>query len=205
MITNIETERKILDSLVELWNSEVRPHVVTNACVLSARLASEVLDYFGIKHRVLPMSVMAMNDEMLKHQQEDVHYTAWSPTAWSVGVGFGQMVATNKDSRDGTGFDGHVVVVTDNHYIDLTAYQFNRVEHRINTGGSVVIPMTDITYPFTLSSEMPNEWIYIALQQGHLLMAPNGNDEFKDSPDWRTHYKRQAGDIIRQIRTRISS
>ena len=205
MITNIETERRVIDALVELWDSEVRPHVVTNACVLSARIASEVLSHFGIQHEVFPMAAMAMNDEMLKHQQEGVHYSAWSPTAWSVGVGFGQMVATNKDSRDGTGFDGHVVVVTENHYIDLTAYQFDRLEHHINTGGSIVVPMGELKYPFTLSTEMPNEWIYLSLFEGHLLLTPNGNSSFMDSPDWCLHYKRQSGDIIRKIQAKISS
>lgn len=205
MITSIEAEREVINALVDLWNSEVRPHVTTNACILSARITSEVLKSFNIEHAVFSMAVMAMNDEMLHNQQNEVLHTAWSPTAWSVGVGFGQMIATNKDSRDGTGFDGHVIVVTDNHYIDLTAYQFDRLEHHIDTNGPLIVPMADVIHPYTLTPNSPNQWIYVPIQEGHLVMAPNKNEDFYNSPDWQIHYQRQTDDIIRQIRARISS
>lgn len=205
MITNIEAERLVIDPLVELWNSEVRPHVVPNACVLSARIASEVLTYFGIKHVTLSMAVMAMNDLMLEHEQSARPYNTWDPEAWSVGVGFSQMVATKTDYRDPSGFCGHVVVITEHHYLDLTAYQFDRLEHGIETGGSRVIPLSEIIHPFTLNPESVNTWFYTKLKQGHMVMLNNNNNDYKNSPDWRTHYKRQTGDIIREIQTRISS
>lgn len=205
MITNIETERKVIDHLVDLWNSEVRPNVMTNACVLSARIASEVFTHFNIEHTVRPMAVMAMNDKMLAHQQNGDTYTAWDADAWSVGVGFGQsMVATNKDSRQSNGFDGHLIVTTDNFYVDLTAYQFDRLEHGINTQGPLVVPISDVVYPFTFSSDALTYWLYISLEEGHLVMTSNKNYTYENSPDWRIHYQRQVGDIIKEIHNRIS-
>lgn len=204
MITEVEAERLILDPLVELWNTEVRPHVVPNACVLSARIANEVLTYFGIKHTTLSMAVMAMNDLMLEHEQEGRPYDTWDPTAWSVGVGFTQMVATKNDYRDATGFCGHVVAITEHHYVDLTAYQFDRIKNGIETGGSLVIPFSEITHPFTLNPESPNTWFHAKLKQGHMVMLNNQNNDYKHSPDWRVHYKRQTGSIIRAIKEKIS-
>lgn len=205
MITNVETERKVIDHLAQLWNSEVRPHVMTNSCVLSARIASEVFTHFGIEHQVRSMAVMAMNDKMLAHQKNGDTYTAWDPDAWSVGVGFGEsMVATNKDFRSRNGFDGHLIVTTDTFYVDLTAYQFDRLEHDIETGGSLVVPVDHFVYPFTLGQGVLNQWLYIGLKRGHLLMTHNKNYDYENSPDWRIHYQRQVGDIIREIHNRIS-
>ena len=204
MITKAEAERLVIDPLVELWNSEVRPNVVPNACVLSARIASEVLAYFGIEHVTLSMAAMAMNDVMLEHQQEGRVFTEWTPEAWSVGVGFSGMVATNKDYRDPSGFCGHVVAITNHHYIDLTAYQFDRIPQGIETGGSLVLPLGAIVHPFTLNPESPNSWFYTKLKQGHMVMLNNNNNDYKHSPDWRVHYKRQTGDIIRNIKETIS-
>jgi hypothetical protein len=201
-----ESEQLIINPLVKLWNSEVRPHVSVNACVLSARITSEVFSYFGVKHEVVPMAVMAMNDKMLAHQKAGLYFKEWDADAWSVGVGFGNdMVATNKDSRDANGFDGHLVVATESFYIDLTAYQFDRITQGIETGGSLIVPRGDIEYPFTLSEQSKNSWFHIALKQGHMLFLNNNNQVYKNSPDWRTHYKRQTGDIIRSIRDEISS
>lgn len=130
---------------------------------------------------------------------------AWDADAWSVGVGFGQaMVATNKDSRQSNGFDGHLIVTTDNFYVDLTAYQFDRLEHGINTQGPLVVPISDVVYPFTFSSDALTYWLYISLEEGHLVMTSNKNYTYENSPDWRIHYQRQVGDIIREIHNRIS-
>lgn len=203
-MTDVQTERLVIDNLVDLWNSEVRPHVIPNACVLSARIASEVLAYFNIHHTTLSMAVMAMNDRMLEHEQAGVSYTNWDPDAWSVGVGFNQMVATKNDYRDSNGFCGHVIAITNHHYVDLTAYQFDRIPYGIETGGSMVIPFSDIIHPFTLNPESPNSWFYAKLKQGHMVMLNNQNNDYKHSPDWRVNYKRQTGDIIRTIKKRIS-
>jgi hypothetical protein len=200
----IDTERKVIDELVALWNSEVRPHVVPNACVLAARITSEVLGYFDIKHDVISMAAMAMNDKMLAHENEGRSHLNWDEDAYSVGVGFGESaVWTRNDSRDGRGFDGHVVVVTKNFYIDLTAYQFDRPQFGIETSGSLVAPLSDFVFPYTLSPNSINSWYYLALTKGHMVVLNNQNNQYKNSPDWKIHYKRQTGDIIRTIRQNI--
>lgn len=204
MTHSAHEEKLIIDELVGLWNSEVRPHVVVNACILSARIASEVLGYFGIQHKTVSMAVMAMNDTMLEHQLEGRAFTEWSPDAWSVGVGFSDMVATNKDYRDSRGFCGHVVAVTAHHYIDLTAYQFDRIPQGIETGGSMVLSNEDMVYPFVLNPEVSNDWFYTKLNKGHMTMFNNNNNKYKQSPDWRVHYKQQTGAIINSIKTTIS-
>jgi hypothetical protein len=205
MLTVQQSERLVIDPLVRLWNTEVRPQVTPNACVLSARIASEVFTYFGIKHEVISMAAMAVNDKMLAHQRAGLHFKEWDADAWSVGVGFGDnMIATGKDSRDGNGFDGHLVVVTESFYVDLTAYQFDRIGQGIDTGGSLVVPREEVTFPFVLNEGSPNSWFHISLKEGHLLVLNNGNNAYKNSPDWRNHYKRQTGDIIRSIRDEIS-
>lgn len=199
-----DKERFIAESLVECWNKDVRPHVVENACVLAARITSEVLSYFDINHWIMPMMAMSMNDKMLEHQKSNVHYTDWDKSAWSVGIGFPNMVATGRDLRTGNGFDGHLVVVTKDLYIDLTAYQMSRPERGIDTGGSLLMEINDIEYPYYLNDSFSNKWGKVPIKQGHLLMTYNGNNAYKDSVDWKKNYKIQSGLIIRSVRHLLS-
>lgn len=199
------SQEEIAQCLVDCWNTDVRPHVVENACVLAARITSEVFSYFNISHWILPMMAMSMNDKMLDHQIANTPPKDWDKSAWSVGVGFPNMVATNADLRQGEGFEGHLVVVTKNLYIDLTAYQMSRPQHGIDTGGSLLLPVDSIVQPYYLNDAFPYEWGKIPIKEGHLLVTWNGNYSYKDSNDWKKNYKVQSGSIIRTIRNRLAS
>lgn len=193
----IDNERAILELLNTAWNQQVRPLVMAEACVLSARMTSKVLDYFDIRHEVKPLRLMVANDIMLDHLFEGDGPEQWKPEAWSVGVGFTNMVATNSDRRSSDGFEGHVVVTTDNFHVDLTAYQFDRPEHGIVSGGSIVVNNEDLV--FTSALESGNPWTYLRLQQGHMMFQGNGNWRFIQSRDWCVNYKRQIDSVIRAI------
>ena len=196
-------EQLILQKLVESWNQDVRPFVVENACVLAARIASEVLTYFGIEHKHVSMAAMSMNDIMFAHQKNGDHHSQWDTSAWSVGVGFPNMVATNVDNREASGFEGHVVIITDNFYLDLTAYQMSRLNRGIDTGGSILVSLQQIRHPYTMPL-FPGDWSYIPIPEGHLLATPNDNEQYKLSNDWRKNYKIQSGEIIRSVRNQLS-
>lgn len=199
------SETEIAQCLVECWNTDVRPLVVENACVLAARITSEVLSHFGISHWILPMMAMSMNDKMLEHQINNVPPKDWDKSAWSVGVGFPNMVATNADLRKGHGYEGHLIVVTEKLYIDLTAYQLSRPQHGIDTGGSILIPKDSIIEPYYLNEAFPDEWGKVPIKEGHLLVSFNGNHSYKDSTDWKKNYKVQSGAIIRKIRNMLGN
>lgn len=198
------SESEIVQYLVECWNTDVRPLVVENACVLAARITSEVLSHFNISHWVIPMMAMAMNDKMLEHQLANVPPEQWDKSAWSVGVGFPNMVATNVDLRKDHGYEGHLVVVTEKLYIDLTAYQLSRPHHGIDTGGSIMI-QKDSVQPFHLNNSFPHEWGNVPIKEGHLLVQFNGNHKYKDSNDWKTNYMVQSGSIIRKIQHMVAN
>ena len=96
MKTSLIDNNFIIERLVEHW--DFNPNA--NACILASRVTHEVLSYFGVAHEVIPMQAIAMNDQMLSHVRACTPHSEWDSDAWSVGVGFPNMVATNRDNRD---------------------------------------------------------------------------------------------------------
>lgn len=201
MTTELETN--ILAALETEWRKQVQPNVRVNSCILASRLTSEVLSYFGIYHEVFSTYAMAVNDLMYRHMEENLKPFQWHPEAWSVGVGFENAVATQVDRRTEPGYEGHVCVATADHFIDLSALQFDRPKHGIESGGTLVVPNNTIEVQ-AVGSESGGKWAHVDLVKGRLLFRVKNDTSFKNSVDWRTNYREAAGPVIRAIKKTLS-
>lgn len=191
----------VVNRLRELWKfDDIKP----NHCILAGRVTNEVLTYFGIPHVVSAVQAMAMNDLMVSHMNEERKPDDWDPKAWSVGVGFPNMVAVNKDSREASGFDGHLVVFTRTHLLDLSAGQFDRPNHNIVTGGSILRPLTELSSR-TFSGMGDSRFVHVNLNEGHLFFRNIETTSYKMSKDWRINYTRFSGPLIRTIKNEIKN
>lgn len=189
MTTIVEKRNSVIyDALVKSWKTRVAPRVTMHACILAGKVAQEVLDHFHVENYVTPLAAISMNDLMFDHQMNGVPHTEWNLAAWSVGVGIESPVVVNKDSRDPKGFEGHIGVFTNDHYIDLTAYQLSRPQYDIETAGSLVVPLTDIDFSFSFPHQPLFKCAHLPLVRGHLIFYPNGNSAFEGTPDWQTNY-----------------
>jgi hypothetical protein len=182
-------ETELLHKLAHEWQEQVRPHVRVNACILAARLTHEVLDYFNIPHDLQPVRCTITNDIMwdCMVNAESPRFD-FPPEAWSLGVG--------KGLGDGDGWSGHIVVITNNNYIDLSAEQFDRPRRDILSGGPLILPQQGFSYVDKPAVKM---WHH-PLPKGHLIWAPEHNPSYKQAIDWRSNYKLVAGPIIRSIK-----
>jgi hypothetical protein len=182
-------EELILRRLVDQWVETVQPFTNVSACVLAARVGHEVLDYFGIPHTVQPVFCSAVNDKMWAQVLTGKPMTnSADDGSWGVGAG--------KGVGDGTGWPGHVVLITDKHYIDLTVEQFDRPKKDIVSGGPLVAPL----HEFELIDNEAVTMLYRPLSKGRLMWMPQENPSYKQTIDWRANYKLVAGPIIRSIK-----
>jgi len=190
----------IIKRLLEHWDFDPN----ANACILASRVTHEVLSYFGVPHAVMPTQAIAMNEMMLSHVMAGTPHSEWHAEAWSVGVGFPNMVATNRDNRDPVGFDGHLIVTTRVTLIDLSAGQFDRPAYGIVTGGPMTYPLSQISNE-SVPGFGDKKFLHINLKEGHLFLRPFENDAYKMSKDYRVNYTRLASPIIRAIKQDIKN
>jgi len=193
MTTRLQETSDFTTALKDYWCEHIQPEVLPNACILASRYASELLTYFGIENFVLPVSVIACNDSMLEFLTTTDGQPPFPDEAWSVGVGVSNAKAEIRP--EGHGWNGHAVVVTRSHFIDLTAPQMDRPQYSIMTGGPIVTPLSGIT-----ESPLIENWRYIKLPEGHYSWKPTTDASFKTSKDWRVTYKLFTGDAIRSLR-----
>lgn len=197
------SEQNLLDLLVSEWQDKVVGNVAPNACILGARVASEILSYFGVRHQVLVARVIAVNDLMLSHMEQGTDPIDFSPSAWSVAIGFPDNHRSRPNLPVQPGFNGHVVILTDNFYLDLTASQMNRPFRKILVDEPLLVPLAEIGLR-RLREDDEIEWAFIPLKEGKLLFrfledSPS-TTTYKKSRDWRIHYTRFAGPMIRSIK-----
>lgn len=181
-------ENAICNAIKDSWIEFVAPRVTPNSCVLAAKVVSEVLKRLGLSAFVVPMKAMAVNDVMLDHQLNNVHYAQWSEDAWSVGVGYEKTDASRVDNRLGAGFDGHLIVSTSTHFVDLTAGQFDRPAKGIDTGGPIVVPLDSLDFAFSFPVDPASRFIYRELNEGHILYEQSEDYSYEKSRDWTINY-----------------
>lgn len=193
MTQRIQETTEFISALSDYWNEHIQPEVLPNACILASRYATEVLSYFDIHNTVVSASVHACNDIMLDFMLTTGGTPPFPDDAWSVGVGIPNASAQIKPS--GTGWDGHAVVLTRSFFIDLTAPQLDRPQYDIVTGGSIVMPLSEIK-----TSPLSDKWGYIKLPSGHYSWTTTGDARYKSTKDWRSTYKLFTGDAIRSLK-----
>jgi hypothetical protein len=184
--------------LADGWTTVTKGKVAPNACVLAGRVATEVFTYFGVRHRLLPVGVAALNDRALVEIEAGRPIDEWPDEAWSVGVGKGAVVA------DVPGWAGHLVAVVEgNVFVDLTAEQLDRPFQALEVGGPLVVDGTEfeiVSYPGLFSG------MAIDVKQGRYVWWPEpDNVSYRRVRDWRVHGKKFAGPVIRYIRGRRES
>jgi hypothetical protein len=139
---------------------------------------------------------IATNDKMY-----DIMYNSteridrFPDDAWSIGVG------SQVPAQSANGWSGHLVVITDELFIDLSAEQFDRPQRQIMSGGPIVARSTEFEFVEAPTFRM---W-HRPMTQGQLLWMHEENHTYKASNDWRKNYKEFTGPIIRSIRNQMKA
>jgi hypothetical protein len=177
---NARLEKAVLAGLTAWWDGQKEQYEYS-ACILTARVASDVLTHFKVPHRVVAVKSNAMNQQ----RYERVMNLADSDD----GITFldGEYcVGANDGEVSERGFGGHVVVITSGDtLVDLSNYQFDRPEHNIVTGDNVrTLKMNGAFHSFVNGKELT-----IQLEQGHLFYWATDVISYRDAPDWRVSYR----------------
>lgn len=193
-------EEFIVDKLTEVWRTDWVPQLVANSCVLASKVATEVLNYFGVPCEEVAVSAFAMNEKMHEHFKDGVAPENWDDDAWSVGVAPDERAGLHPtkgvDKRDPLGFAGHLIVSTKHHLLDLSALQFHRPERQIFVDGPL-LALHDAT---TLVRAGGRSYLRLTLQEGFIFYEPFQTNIYKKSNDWRKNYTSIVGTVIRRLK-----
>lgn len=184
----------VLKALCDAWAEVVAPKTQVPACILAAAVSREALKYFGLgpKTDVVPVAATATNEDGYEYVRAEVPAVAWPDEAWAVYAG-----SQSKDLDPGRGWSGHMAVLVDGYYVDLTAAQFDRPAKEIETGGALLIHRSQ----FELVEFGGGSYWHVPLVKGHYLWHPEPkNDRYRGTPDWTRNRRHFAGDVIRYMR-----
>jgi hypothetical protein len=170
-----------------LVQSQVRE---TSTCVLSTRIAIEVLGYFEIAATPQPVEIHVINQAMAD----------WIEAGYPGGVEHGKElgawgVSTIADQPAESGkWAGHLIVRLDDAFIDSDLGAYSR-PHR-----SLVVPDGIV-----LGADADPPWGY-DLGGVHLVYTPTTDVSWKESIDWNSKgVKKYAGPMIRAIKKKLSA
>jgi len=181
------SEEQIVRALARAWDEEIAPNVHPACCILASRCARETLLYFNLSNQVLPLKVYCYNESGFDNRFTPLEN--WHDEAW--GVGTGELAGKNE-------YAGHIVVLSQNWFIDLSAKQYDRPQKGILTGGSIVKSRDEIVFLRT-EAQFP-------LKQGIYTMRLNAqNQSFKKSPDWLKGYRDYSGILIRTVKDLLNA
>jgi hypothetical protein len=191
---------RVLRGLVELARPMILELVYENSCILSTRIAIDVLDHFGIDAEPLVVRATVSNavfarlcvehgelpDGPLMDRWEQEH------GAWVLGLGVPAPPGTVPLPR---GWPGHLVAVVQRRLLlDLSLDQVNRPERGIGLG-PLILPCR----PDFLAGRQP----FATLPGGCLVLY----DAFPDDRSWHNspdrakgRWDRLTGAVIRKVR-----
>jgi hypothetical protein len=176
-------ERLVLDALADAWSSEIRPIVRINSCILAARAGTAALHYFDVDAVEVAGDMVVFNE--LAHDLfcQDVPLREWPAEAWSVGT---------CEGSPGDGYAGHLIIQTDGHLLDLTAYQSHRPHKALLVPDSVIIAVDTVL-------EVPPWRAWRTESVATFMFRATGDRSYRSAPDWRKG-RSQAGLLIRRMR-----
>ena len=171
----------------------------TRVCVLSARVAIEVLHYFGVDARPFPCRVVAMNAIAA---EGFVAGMSWPDIFEAGGYSLGQM---GKGPLPGKRWDGHLAALVE-HYcvedgekgallVDFSLADLNRPDKGVHTA-----PLR-ATVPQRLIDDGTR--IVLPLPEGGIAMyEPIEDNYWRQAPDWvdTKRWKPLVAQIIRALR-----
>ena len=195
---SLNKETAVLEVAKDFWLREVAPVTVPNACILASRIITVALAKYNVQCWATQVDAVCWNAEGYR-LRNDLNAFRSSPTAWSVGV---MSEPSDRWLRDEVlagnnpferKFFGHLIVETQNHFVDFTAGQFDRPQHGIVTGTPLAVPYSRLT-------ETKDGWV-VPIQEGVYVFrdaqypaSPQG------TPDWDTNYKADAKRLIEELR-----
>lgn len=199
----LEDEQRAVSALADFFRTAVLPDIQDQrCCVLAARLATKALDRVGIPNLHRHVDATCFNDELLYHltagtTPEDVPMSAWSIAVWS---DHEERFPTHPSN----GFSGHLIVETENYFIDLSSRQFDRSEHNITTGGPLVMPLSKLT-EVRQTFARPGSW-NVPIKSGHYWFNDAVNPlEPTGLSSWRYGYREFLPKCVKAIRRAMYS
>jgi len=176
-----ETEIEVIRALAGAWRRKVAPHVKDNSCILAARLGVQALQSWGIKCREVPIELNVSNQQGWKDRHKPLEQ--WHPDSWAVGAGRRPKQVWITPDPFQKGYDGHLVILTDEHLIDLTVTQCNRPSKNIVAAGPLIVKLS--------AMEIIDGYFTTQLLEGVYSCVPDdGNTAYKTSHDWIEAWRR---------------
>ena len=179
--------RKIVSAALPVITSMFKQ----DCCLNASRVLIEVCRELGHPARPLAVEAVAMNAEWVAFlaEHERTPEQGECPGAWALGCLGPQYMSEN-------GYEGHVVVWTQGHLVDLSAAQFSRPDRSIKTPEAIVArtPAAWERGEINLALPMPDGAVlsYLALPRERA---------FEDTPGFaRSAHNLEAA---RQIRARL--
>lgn len=179
----------ILNILLDYGRQRILREWMPDSCIASTAIALDVLEYFSIPARPLPVVVSIFNPEAVQMLDKGItDMNEWNKVgAWSVGVGMGER-AFRPDR-----WSGHLVALVDETILlDLSLDQASRTEK------GIILTPTKAPMPddFFTGSPLVGE-----LNGCTVIYKYKANEEFRNAPDWKEKRRRRTAvyDIIGHI------
>lgn len=109
-------------------------------CVEACRIVRAVLGQLGVQTRPMACDVMAANAQAVELINQGLPAQSWGVGAWSIGCccDSTRPAPISDEPARKRGFGGHLVLVGDGWFVDLTAQQFHRPELGIVVASALV-------------------------------------------------------------------
>lgn len=223
-----------VDAVIQALHDQARPTLLQymrpDSCIPSTRIGIDVLEYFGIHAKPLPLFVLVVNDagiamldrgktlndvvdEAFKHTKEE----AGGP--WTIGLGApyesrgGQLAEAGK-------WAGHLVIAIPQHrtLVDLSIDQISRPHKNITFTEPLVVVLDESSDPWW-ADEDPLYSLIVKDNAGHdvgLLLdrGPNRPDPegYRRTLNWRRKsasgdipFPHMTADVIRRMKAQLEA
>jgi hypothetical protein len=168
--TRTQDHQIMVETLSSVWLRGAAPRLTTDgACVAGARFGLEFLKHAGIESWVTQLDAIALDEQSYREM-----LNGEGPTGWSVGA----LSVTEVPNK----WNGHVVVETNDWFIDLTAGQFDRPDKGIVFGHGLCVPVGELIDHVGI---WQGDWFEVPVAQGHYLFRDAVvQRDIKKAPDW---------------------
>lgn len=165
-----QDHRIMVETLSSVWLRGAAPRLSTDgACVAGARFGLEFLTRFGVESWVTQVDAIGLDE--LSYREV---LNGEGPTGWSVGA----LSVTSVPNK----WNGHVVVETNDWFVDLTAGQFDRPDKGIMFGHGLCVPVGELTHHVGI---WQGDWFEVPVAKGHYLFRDAVvQRDITKAPDW---------------------
>jgi hypothetical protein len=181
-----KTEQQILEHLAESWvKSRSELTSIPNACILAGNFTHRILEQLEVPHQVRAIGATIFNQkgwELFGTPNDELPDDAWSVHCSSRSA----HIMEN-------GWSGHLIVETENFFIDLTAEAFARPAHHINIFGPLIVPSSQIKElphgtPVHQLGRTEHAYSFDLLGGIYTFYYEDWNRVYEKAPDWRVSW-----------------